>query len=246
MAQEYGNGWAEGVHPEDLDRCFAIYTKNFDEREAFSMEYRLKNRFGEYRWILDIGRPYYDLDQSFLGYIGSCYDITQQKENEENLKILSITDPLTQVNNRLKLDSELELELSKAERYNIALTTILIDIDDFKKVNDTLGHLVGDSVLVQVACLLKDNIRLSDTLGRWGGEEFLIICPNTDQEAAKSISEKLRIDIENHKFSETLSITCSFGVANFQKGDSSHKLLKRTDDALYLAKKTGKNQVSGV
>ena len=86
MEEEYGYGWAEGVHPDDLDRCIEIYNLNFDQRKSFSMEYRLKNADQEYRWILDIGRPYYDLDGTFLGYIGSCYDITERKDTQEKLE----------------------------------------------------------------------------------------------------------------------------------------------------------------
>lgn len=86
MEEEYGYGWAEGVHPDDLDKCVEIYNLNFDQRKSFSMEYRLKNADQEYRWILDIGRPYYDLDGTFLGYIGSCYDITERKDTQEKLE----------------------------------------------------------------------------------------------------------------------------------------------------------------
>ena len=88
MEEEYGYGWAEGVHPDDLDRCVEIYNLNFDQRKSFSMEYRLKNVDQEYRWILDIGRPYYDLDGTFLGYIGSCYDITERKNTQEKLETI--------------------------------------------------------------------------------------------------------------------------------------------------------------
>ena len=88
MEEEYGYGWAEGVHPEDLDRCIEIYNLNFDQRKSFSMEYRLKNADQEYRWILDIGRPYYDLDGTFLGYIGSCYDFTERKNTQEKLEAI--------------------------------------------------------------------------------------------------------------------------------------------------------------
>jgi len=85
MEQEFGNGWAEGVHPDDFNACLNTYVTSFDKREAFVMEYRMKNRFGEYRWIRDFGRPFYDLDNTFLGYIGSCYDITDPKNNEFKL-----------------------------------------------------------------------------------------------------------------------------------------------------------------
>lgn len=242
MEQEYGNGWAEGVHPDDLEKCFEIYTSNFDQRKPFSMEYRLKNRLGEYRWILDIGRPYYDFDDTFLGYIGSCYDITDNKRNEEQLKKLATTDKLTQLSNRFKLDSTLELEISRAQRYHSNLSIILVDIDDFKNVNDNFGHLVGDQVIIHVAKILKENTRASDTVGRWGGEEFLIICPETDSEAATAIAEKLRTAIAGHKFPKITSKTCSFGITTYQNGDDTIQLLKRADQALYISKNSGKNQ----
>ena len=88
MEEEYGYGWAEGVHPEDFDRCVEIFNLNFDQKKSFSMEYRLKNVDQEYHWILDIGRPYYDIDGTFLGYIGSCYDINEQKNTQEKLETI--------------------------------------------------------------------------------------------------------------------------------------------------------------
>ncbi len=91
MEQEFGNGWAEGVHPDDFDFCLKTYVEAFDKREVFLMEYRMKNRLGEYRWIRDFGRPFYDLDNSFLGYIGSCYDVTEIKDNELKLIALNAT-----------------------------------------------------------------------------------------------------------------------------------------------------------
>ena len=91
MEQEFGNGWAEGVHPDDFNTCLQTYVTAFDKREPFLMEYRMKNRHGEYRWIRDFGRPFYDLDDSFLGYIGSCYDVTAIKDNEQRLIELNAT-----------------------------------------------------------------------------------------------------------------------------------------------------------
>lgn len=91
MEQEFGNGWAEGVHPDDFDFCVQTYVAAFDKRESFLMEYRMKNAKGEYRWIRDFGRPFYDVDNTFLGYIGSCYDITEIKDNELRLTELNIT-----------------------------------------------------------------------------------------------------------------------------------------------------------
>lgn len=91
LEQEFGNGWTEGVHPDDFDFCLNTYVTAFDKREPFLMVYRLKNKHGEYRWINDYGRPFYDLDNTFLGYIGSCYDITENKKNEIKLEELNAT-----------------------------------------------------------------------------------------------------------------------------------------------------------
>ena len=91
MEQEFGNGWAEGVHPDDFDFCLQTYVNAFDNRQSFLMEYRMKNKIGEYCWIRDFGRPFYDLDNTFLGYIGSCYDITENKNNELKLIELNTT-----------------------------------------------------------------------------------------------------------------------------------------------------------
>ncbi|WP_130537465.1 sensor domain-containing diguanylate cyclase [Thiomicrorhabdus indica] len=244
MEQEYGFGWLEGVHPDDLDRCIEIYTTHFDKRKSFSMEYRLKNHSGEYRWILDIGRPYYDLDETFLGYIGSCYDVTDQKQNEKRLEMLATTDTLTQLNNRFQLDNILDAEIARANRYQNELSIILCDIDNFKSVNDSYGHIIGDEVIVHIATMLKNNTRLFDTVGRWGGEEFLIICPETDSASAGQIAEKLRKLIEQSPPKNTEIKTCSFGVTSLNKNDTPIKLLQRVDQALYLAKNNGKNQTN--
>ncbi|MEI6020546.1 MAG: PAS domain-containing sensor histidine kinase, partial [Bacteroidota bacterium] len=91
MAQEFGNGWAEGVHPDDFDQCLKTYVNSFDKKEAFYMEYRILNHAGEYRWLADFGRPFYDLDNSFIGYIGACFDITENKINQTNLIKLNAT-----------------------------------------------------------------------------------------------------------------------------------------------------------
>lgn len=243
LEQEYGNGWAEGVHPQDFDRCLEIFVTAFDKREAFSMEYRLLHKSGEYRWIRDNGQPYYDLEDKFLGYIGSCYDITESHRYEERLEKLSITDSLTQTYNRLKLDSSLISEIERAKRYDLPLSVIMLDIDHFKQINDTLGHKVGDVVLIEFTNLLKSKLRTVDILGRWGGEEFLIICPETDRKGAISLAEKLRTEISLHQFSEVESLTASLGVASSEQGLVFESIIANVDKALYKAKKEGRNKV---
>ncbi len=165
-------------------------------------------------------------------------------EANKELEHLSVTDRLTSIANRLGLDNVFEYELHKFERYESNhFGVILIDIDYFKKINDMNGHQVGDNVLQEFAKILKENLRNSDTVGRWGGEEFLIICPNTQREGVLTIAETLREKIEAHNFKEVGNLTASFGVSMMQMGDTKLSFFKRVDDALYEAKQTGRNKV---
>ena len=165
-----------------------------------------------------------------------------QKMNVK-LKRLSTIDELTNMYNRRKLDEHLEQELDRAKRYDTSFSVILLDIDLFKNINDTYGHNIGDKVLMDFGKILIDNIRKSDVVGRWGGEEFLIICPETNIEEAVCAAEKLRNIIENNKFEVDDTITSSFGVATYIKGDSIYELISRADKGLYKAKGNGRNRV---
>lgn len=168
----------------------------------------------------------------------------QLREINQALNILSITDKLTQLYNRAKLDEVLAEETKHAKLYAMTpLSIILTDIDHFKHVNDTYGHQAGDRTLVQFAKILKENIRNSDVVGRWGGEEFLIICLHTDSAGAKYLAEKIRKILSNSCIENIGTITASFGVAGFLFGDDSDSLLGRADQALYEAKNSGRNRV---
>lgn len=174
----------------------------------------------------------------FIGVVAS-----ELEEANRELKRVSGIDKLTQINNRLKLDEILQSELSRSIRYGTDLSVLMLDIDHFKKVNDTFGHLTGDMVLTKLADLLKNSVRGSDTVGRWGGEEFLIILPQTSLSSARSAAEKILTSVENVEFPNVKHITCSAGVATFREGDTPEKLLSRADTALYHAKKAGRNRV---
>ncbi len=165
-----------------------------------------------------------------------------QQANRE-LTQLSDTDLLTQVSNRRKLDAVLKDELARARRYQLALSVVMLDLDHFKRVNDTHGHLVGDGVLVRVAGLLRESIRQVDKVGRWGGEEFLLVLPGTDPDQAFQVAEKLRQTIAAESFPVVLHGTASFGVATVREGDSVESLVARADAALYRAKEGGRDQV---
>lgn len=168
---------------------------------------------------------------------------TQLMEKNQELERLSATDRLTGLANRLRLDKALEHDLALSARKGIALSIIMLDVDHFKSINDTHGHQVGDSVLVAVAEVLARSIRKADLLGRWGGEEFLLIC-NATQEEAFRLAEKLRLALQRHSTPTVGTITASFGVSTYRPADTSQTLIARADAALYRAKATGRNQVS--
>lgn len=219
---------------------------------------KIQNR--EYEKIVQIDSPilevsmlsnaFNDMSKSIYEYQTSLEDKVNQRtkelslKNEELLKI-SITDKLTNIYNRVKLDNSLQDELNRALRYNKIFSIILIDIDFFKKVNDNFGHQIGDDVLKEIAQILSKNIRASDILGRWGGEEFLIICPETDVIGAYELAIELNLKIKNNKFSTYFNIvTLSMGIASYEKGIKIYDtIISNADKALYQAKEQGRDRV---
>ncbi|MEQ1528972.1 MAG: diguanylate cyclase [Methylococcaceae bacterium] len=377
MEQEFGHGWTEGLHPDDLDRCIEIYVSHFDARQSFQMEYRLRGHDGEYHWFIDVGRPRFDGQGEFVGYIGMLTDISQRKaieveliENkqrltqaqqiahlgswdwnvvddhvtwsdeaaeiyvpdnksvtpsfegfksslhpddfdrvmgaikatfdqdtaydiqhrvvsklkgvryvhaqgkvfrnadgkairlvgtaqditerkllEDELKRQVSTDFLTGLSSRSHFMEQGELELSRASRYDNSLSIFMMDVDFFKSVNDSYGHKVGDTVLKKLAEVCGSTLRDVDIVGRIGGEEFAILLPETDNNEAAEVAERLRNAIANVTVplstgGQSLHFTVSIGVASLaSKGDNLEVLLNMADKALYEAKNSGRNRV---
>lgn len=161
----------------------------------------------------------------------------------KKLAQLSVTDKLTGLFNRQKLDVTLEQECEWALRLGHPLSVIIMDLDYFKSVNDTYGHQVGDEMLVTVARLLTARLRQTDCAGRWGGEEFMLICPHTDLQGAKALAETLRQAIAVQPFPTAGRRTASFGVACCRAGDQVNTIVSRADEALYKAKRLGRDRV---
>lgn len=174
-------------------------------------------------------------------------DVQQYAEEKElmvqELRRLANTDGLTGIYNRSKIEQILTIEVLRSRRYKHPLSIIIADIDHFKTVNDTYGHNVGDVVLSGISSMMKEHIREVDYIGRWGGEEFLIVCPETSLEGARKLAEKLRKKIEKHQFNEIGVKTISMGVAEIEEDDWDEEILKRADRNLYKAKKAGRNRV---
>ncbi len=160
-----------------------------------------------------------------------------------NLNNLATVDMLTQVTNRFEFDKMLGHSISVSKRYGRTLSVLLVDIDHFKLINDHFGHLVGDEVLKSFSSLLRQQIRQSDIVARWGGEEFIILLPDTALTSAITMAEALRQRIEVNPFDAVGNITCSIGVAEFNTIEEADDLLQRADENLYRAKHSGRNRV---
>ncbi len=198
-----------------------------------------------------------DLNQhvDFLGEFSTSFNamidsLREKSEIEKQLKWMNellerqaTTDALTGIANRLKFNKALAVEISKARRHLVPLSLIMLDIDNFKLINDTFGHRAGDLVLQDLADLISDAMRPEDIFARWGGEEFTILLPYTGLAGAVNLAQRLRQKIDAHSFGVVKALTCSFGVAMFRPEDNDDSFLRRTDEALYKAKRKGKNGV---
>lgn len=161
--------------------------------------------------------------------------------------LLSSTDALTRLGNRAAFAETYNREMCFAKRHKSPLTLLVIDIDYFKKINDTYGHLAGDTILVQLAKRLAEYQRNSDIVFRYGGEEFIVLLRDADIQGGKHVAERIRLSVANLPFdvsNKSVEITVSIGVASYSEGDTGDTLFKRADSALYTAKRFGRNRVS--
>jgi diguanylate cyclase (GGDEF)-like protein len=168
--------------------------------------------------------------------------------NNRNTELiaLSIKDQLTSLYNRAHFNDTLSIFVAHATRHAGDLSLIILDIDHFKRVNHTIGHLVGDAVLRELAVLIMNHCRKSDIIFRYGGEEIALILPGTNNERARLAAEKIRLAVESHSFLNiTWPITVSLGVSSFDPGDTEENLIQRSDSQLYIAKNNGRNRTEG-
>jgi diguanylate cyclase (GGDEF)-like protein len=205
---------------------------------------RLSNAVAEVgKGSLDVNVEVTSKDEIGRLTVGFNKMVGELKELHEELRSSAVVDALTGAYNRYKIEQLLEWEVERATRYNSSLTLILFDLDHFKIINDTYGHQSGDYVLKTVIRIIQDHIRKTDSLGRWGGEEFMLLAPETDRAHAVELAEKIRRQIELFAYQNVGTITISCGLAEFTPGDTIDALIKRADDALYKAKRNGRNRV---
>ena len=197
--------------------------------------------------VLSVTSPQRELfdedDEKILSFLAAS--IVKDIENAR-LYRLSVTDSLTRVFNRQFLSERMPAEIERKERYGGNLCLILLDADHFKKINDTYGHRAGDAVLQHLARFSKQAVREVDTVVRYGGEEFLLLLPQTTLQGAVQVAERLRLAVESHRFrvrDENIQLTISAGVAEHRRDEDIESFLARTDAALYDAKNSGRNRI---
>ncbi|MEA3498379.1 MAG: GGDEF domain-containing protein [Campylobacterota bacterium] len=176
-------------------------------------------------------------------YLATFIDISLMTLEKVEMRSKVYYDNLTGIYNRNKIDEVFKESVSRAKRYDETFSMILIDIDHFKSFNDTYGHLIGDEVLISLSQTIDKVTRETDTFARWGGEEFVMILPNTIQENAAIVAENLRYNVEKIIHKTAGSVTASFGVTQYVKDDTEKSMYEKCDKALYKAKENGRNRV---
>jgi diguanylate cyclase (GGDEF)-like protein/PAS domain S-box-containing protein len=237
--------YREMVHPEDRERYLAVVASAWDQSGPCSNEYRVVTRDGRVVWISSHAKTLPDASGRPRRMIGVTQDITERKRREEQERFLAYHDSLTGLPNRRLLDDRLRQAVNLAQRRDARVAVMLIDLDDFKRVNDQLGHRAGDAVLREVAHRLVGCVRKADTLARQGGDEFVVVIPDLAQEAdCQVVAEKILRALEPafRADGSEFRIGASIGVSVFpgDAGDGD-ALLRNADAAMYRAKQVGRN-----
>lgn len=210
--------------------------------EVFRHEIRMRTLQGNTIWVADTAHLHQDEDGHQV-FDGVLEDITRRHQLEQELAHQAAHDELTGLYNRRWANSLMQNEIHRAERYGHRFAALMFDLDHFKAVNDTHGHATGDAVLTQVVRVVADHLRDTDLPGRWGGEEFLVLLPGTDDAGMRHLAEALRAEIEELEFPGVGVVTISIGCAGYRPGEGADAFLGRLDDALYAAKHAGRNRV---
>lgn len=240
----------EEIHPPESAAKVADYFRRLFASIAEGSrppEYRGEHEYYRRDGTIMIGEvqviPHTDADGHVVQILGVTRDVSERRRFEAELRELAVTDPLTGLWNRRQTSELLSADLAQAQRHGQALTLLMVDIDHFKDINDNHGHQTGDQVLVDVAARLRENIRATDVVGRWGGEEFVVLLRFCGLREGIAAAEKLRLRINETPFQRLFGVSVSVGVAELQAGDDLGSWISRADAALYQAKRTGRNTI---
>ena len=243
--------FTDKLHPDDHARVMENMMDHLNGRSpVYETEYRIQAKDGTYHWFYDRGRiTRYSKDGKPLFLAGIVFDITERKNREISLEAANqqleekvLIDPLTGLYNRRYLIEFLQEKALSARSLGGRISILFMDIDHFKAVNDNYGHVVGDQVLQEASLIMKDVVRQSDVVGRYGGEEFLIILPGTSKYAAFETGERIRNAIQSRQFPGGVNITISGGVREYQ-GETITEFIDEADRNLLLAKRSGRNRI---
>ena len=234
------------INPDHDDLILQTVEQAIGAAEPFSVEYQITRQSGERIWVWERGRGV-EVDGRLM-LEGIILEITDRKRLEQELSRLATHDPLTGLYNRREISRILDEEVQRAQRYDRHLAVLWIDLDRFKHVNDDYGHAAGDRVLLALCQRLRDNIRAVDAIGRYGGEEFMVLLPEMDSEEARETAERLRALVADQPLAldrdQSLALTISIGVAVYpHHGITVDELCDAADKAMYQAKRAGRNQV---
>ena len=245
--------FTDRLHPEDYEPVMHNMRQHLGGLiPVYEVEYRILAKDGSYHWYYDRGKvTQRDEMGKPLYVVGIVFDITIQKEMEQRLEEqnrilqeLANQDPLTKVLNRRALFKALEAAVVRCREQAEGLCVLMLDIDFFKKVNDTYGHLVGDQVLVEMVGIIQDSIRKTDILGRYGGEEFVVVFDGVGIEWSVQVAERVRKAVVDHVFPQGLHLSISGGLAVYS-GQDLDVLVNEADERMYAAKRSGRNRMVG-
>ncbi|ABI57851.1 PAS domain S-box protein [Alkalilimnicola ehrlichii MLHE-1] len=228
---------------EQSARFYRDLWTTLERGETFRGTFLNRNRSGALFYLEQSITPVRADQGQVVRYVATGKDITERVRMEEELKRAATTDALTGLANRLSFEQLLERDYERCRRYGGALSLLMFDLDHFKAVNDAHGHEAGDAVLQALAGLVLANVRTADTVARWGGEEFMVLLPETPLAAAGELAEKLRERVAAHRFPHGAPVTASFGVCALRDDDTCRTLVRRADEALYRAKHLGRDRV---
>jgi diguanylate cyclase (GGDEF)-like protein/PAS domain S-box-containing protein len=232
----------ERVHPLDVERVRDSIRLSTLQLSHWREEYRVQLPQRGLRWIRGEATPE-ELPGGGTLWHGYVSDISDLKRVEEELRALSITDSLTGIHNRRYFQDRLKAEMIRVKRASGALSVIMFDIDHFKRINDQHGHAVGDEVLKELCRRISQRLRRTDVFCRLGGEEFVVLCPNTDGSQAFSVALELWQALRNEPMEDVGIVTASFGIASWRVEEGVDGLLLRADSGVYAAKQAGRDRV---
>ena len=230
------------IHPQDSTRVRASILASADTLSPWREEYRVQLPIRGLRWVRGEATPE-ELPGGGVLWHGYISDISDLKRVEEELRALSITDSLTGIHNRRYFQERLTTEMVRVQRGGGELSVIMLDIDHFKRINDQHGHAVGDRVLQAVCERIGHRLRRTDVFCRLGGEEFMVLCPDTDSEQAQVLALQLWQGLRSSPIDSVGFVTASFGIASWRVGEGADALLLRADSGVYAAKLAGRDRV---